>query len=325
MLEAPLVAESGERRAQSGECAARFPQAVELRVDPGERLIPRSLDPGADPVQRRCAGDEGGHGAIVGQEFRAVGVGVKVLVGSKGHELLGADPLAFGKRQRLLVRKEEAVSEAGPDRVAHVAFPEHTPERRFLALVGVLAGVAHGEHAAHADDHAPGPFRERGALGIEEAERLLRPERAEESVEHGELVFAFLDPSRFDLLALVIADVGLSVRYPADLQTLGDSDLTILCAPLDLLAQHPSKGHAGSGVHRVHEAGGCKVAVGLGVELRVGVRHRTRECEGRHEGDALAYARREFGTVKLVELLASATHFYFIAPPTTNTGQNEAT
>ena len=92
VLEAPLVAERGERRAQAGERAARLPQAVELRVDPGERLVPRPLDPAANPVQRRGAGHEGGHGAIVAQELRAVGVGVEVLVRSEGHELLGVDP-----------------------------------------------------------------------------------------------------------------------------------------------------------------------------------------------------------------------------------------
>ena len=72
-----------------------------------------------------------------------------------------------------------------------------------------------------ADDHAPGLLRERGALGIEEAERLRRPERAEEGVQERELVLALLDPGRLDLLVLVIADVGLAVRRPVDLQTLG--------------------------------------------------------------------------------------------------------
>ena len=166
VLETPLVAERGERRAQAGERAARLPQTVELRVDPGERLVPRSLDPAADPVQRRGAGHEGGHGAIVGQQLRAVGVGVEVLVRGEGHELLGVDLLALGERQRLLVGKEEAVREAGPDRVAHVAFPEHAAQARVVFLVGVLSGLAHGEHPAHADDHAPGLLRERGALGI---------------------------------------------------------------------------------------------------------------------------------------------------------------
>ena len=217
VLEAPLVAERGERRAQAGDRAARLPQAVELRVDPGERLVPRSLDPPADPVQRRGAGHERGHGAIVGQELRAVGVGVEVLVRSENHELLGVDSLALCERQCLLVGKEEAVRKAGPDRVAQVALPEHAAQGRVVLLVGVLGGLAHGAHPAHADDYAPRLLRERGALGIEEAERLRRPERAEEGVEQRELVLALLDPVRLDLLAAAAANVGLAVRLPADL------------------------------------------------------------------------------------------------------------
>ena len=255
MLEAPLVAERRKRRAEAGERTARPPQAVELRIDPGEHLNPRSLDPAAHPVQRRGAGHEGGHGAIVGQELRAVGVGVEVLVRGEGHELLGVDPLAFGERQRFLVGKEEAVREAGPDRMAHVALPEHAPKRRVLDLVCVFGGLADGEHPAHADDHAPGLLGERGALGIEKAERLLWPERAEEGVEQSELVLALLDPGRLDLLSAAAADVGLAVWHPADLQALGDPDLAVLCVPLDLLAKHPAERNAGSRVGRLHKAG----------------------------------------------------------------------
>ena len=208
--------------------------------------------------------------------------------------------------------------------MAYVALPEHAAERRVLDLVFVLGGFAHGKHAAHAHDHAPGLLRERGALGIEEAERLLRPERAEEGVEQGELVFAFLDPGRLDLLALVIADVGLTVRYPADLQTLGDPDLAILRAPLDILAQHPSEGHAGSRVLRLRESGGLEVAVSLGVELLVRVRHRPRERERRHERDALAHAGWQVGAVEIVEPLTRATHLHVIAPAFADARKNEA-
>ena len=324
VLEAPLVAERGERRAQAGERAARLPQPVELRVDPGERLIPRSLDPAADPVQRRGAGHEGGHGAIVGQELRAVGVGVEVLVRGESHELLRVDSLALGERQRLLVGKEEAVREAGPDRVAHVALPEHAAQGRVVLLVGVLGGLAHGEHPAHADDHAPGLLRERGALGIEEAERLRRPERAEEGVEQRELVLALLDPVRLDLLAAAAADVGLAVWHPTDLQALGDPDLAVLRVPLDLLAKHPAERNAGSGVRRLHVASGREVAVGLDVELRVRVRHRPREREGRHERDALAHTGREIGAVELVEAPAGATRLHIVSPTLADAGQDEA-
>ena len=325
VLEAPLVAECRKRRSQAGKRTTRLPKPVELRVDPGERLVPRPPDPAADPVQRRRAGHEGGHGTIVGQELRAVRVGVEVLVRSEGHELLGVDRLALGEGQGLLVGKEETVRGAGPYRVAHVVLPEHAAQGRALDLVCVLGGFPHGKHAAHADDHAPGLLGERGALGIEEAERLLRPERAEEGVEQRELVLALLDPSCLDLLALVIADVGLAVRHPADLQTLGDPDLTILRAPLDLLAQHPSVGDACRGVRRLHEAGGCEVAVGVGVELHVRVRHCPREREGRHERDALAHTGREIGAVQLVEPLAGATRFYFVAAALADARQDEAT
>ena len=58
-----------------------------------------------------------------------------MLVRSEGHELLGVDPLAFCESQRLLVGKEEAVREAGSNRVAHVALPEHASERPLLAFV----------------------------------------------------------------------------------------------------------------------------------------------------------------------------------------------
>ena len=208
--------------------------------------------------------------------------------------------------------------------MAHVAFPEHAAQARVVLLVGVLSGLAHGEHPAHADDHAPGLLRERGALGIEKAERLFRPDRAEEGVQERELVLALLDPGRLDLLVLVIADVRLTVRRPADLQTLSDPDLAILRAPLDLLAQHPSEGHARSGVRRLHEAGGCEVAVGLGVELRVRVRHRPREREGCHERDALAHTGREIGAVELVEPLTGATRLHVVAPALADAGQDEA-
>ena len=105
-----------------------------------------------------------------------VGVGVELLIRSEGHERLEVDPLAFGQRQCLLVGKEEAVREAGSDRVAHVALPRaRTGAGGVLNFVCVLGGVAHGEHAAHADDHASGLLGKGGALGIEEAERFLWP------------------------------------------------------------------------------------------------------------------------------------------------------
>ena len=208
--------------------------------------------------------------------------------------------------------------------MVHVALPEHAAQGRVVLLVGVLGGLAHGEHPAHADDHAPGLLRERGALGIEEAERLRRPERAEEGVEQRELVLALLDPVRLDLLAAAAADVGLAVWHPTDLQALGDPDLAILRVPLDLFAKHPAERNAGSGVRRLHEAGGREVAVGLGVELRVRVRHRPREREGRHERDALAHTGREIGAVELVESSAGATRFYFVAPALPDAGQDEA-
>ena len=75
----------------------------------------------------------------------------------------------------------------------------------------------------------------------------------------------------------------------------------------------------------MHETGGCEVAVGLGVELRVRVGHRPRECEGRHERDALAHARRQVGAVEIVEALPCTTHLYFVSSPLADAGQDEAT
>ena len=194
-----------------------------------------------------------------------------------------------------------------------------------FSLYCVLCGLAHGNHPAHADDHAPGLLRERGALGIEEAERLRRPERAEEGVEQRELVLALLDPVRLDLLAgCVLADVGLAVWHPADLQALGDPDLAVLRVPFDLLAKHPAERNAGSGVRRLNEAGGREVAVGPGVELHVRVRHRPREREGGHERDALAHAGRQVGSVDLVEPLTRATRLHVVAPAFADAGKNEA-
>ena len=105
-----------------------------------------------------------------------------MLVRGEGHELLGVDAFAFGERQRLLVWKEEAVRETGSDGVAYVALPEHAAERWVLELTCVLSDLAYREHAANADDHASRLLGERSAFGIEEAERLLRSERAEEGV-----------------------------------------------------------------------------------------------------------------------------------------------
>ena len=105
-----------------------------------------------------------------------------MLVRGEGHELRGVDAVAFGERQRLLVWEEEAVREARSDRVAYVALPERAAERWILELTCVLSDLAYGEHAANADDHASRLLRERSALGIEEAERFLWPERAEEGV-----------------------------------------------------------------------------------------------------------------------------------------------
>ena len=46
-------------------------------------------------MQRRGAGHERRHGTIVCQEFRAIGIRVKVLVRSKGHEFFGINPVAL--------------------------------------------------------------------------------------------------------------------------------------------------------------------------------------------------------------------------------------
>ena len=223
-----------------------------------------------------------------------------MFVWSKGHELLGVDPLPVGKGQCLLVRKEEAISEAWPDGMAYVALPKHAPQPPFFAPGGILCRAAHGQNTAHADDHPSGLFRQRGSFRVEEAERLLWPESAEKGVEQSKLVLTLLHPIRLHLLALVIADVGLSVRHPADLQSLGNPDLTILRVPLDLLTQHPSEGYAGSGVGRLDELGRSKVAVSLGVESRVRVRHGTRDLEGGHERHSLAHTGWYVGPVELV-------------------------
>ena len=66
------------------------------------------------------------------------------------------------------------------------------------------------------------------------------------------------------------------------------------------------------------------MTVSLGVELRVRVRHCPRECEGRHERNALAHTGREIGTVELVEPLTRAMRLHVIAPPLADAGQDEA-
>ena len=87
VLEPPLVAESRERRAEARKRSPRLPEPVELGIDPGERLVPRAFNPPSDPMQRRSTGHQGSDGAVVRQEFRAVGVSTEVLVRGEGDKL----------------------------------------------------------------------------------------------------------------------------------------------------------------------------------------------------------------------------------------------
>ena len=103
------------------------------------------------------------------------------------------------------------------------------------------------------------------------------------------------------LLAPAIPDVGFTIRVPTDPQAFGEPDLAIPCVPLDLLPQHPSEGHAGSGVRRLYEAGGLEVTMRLGEDLRVGVRHGPCESEGGHERNTLAYTGRQDAVSEFVE------------------------
>jgi len=194
----------------------------------------------------------------------------------------------------------------------------------FLRRAGVLRGFADREHPTDADDDAPRLLRERRALGVEEAERLLRPQRTEERVEHSKLVLAFLDPRGLDLLAAPFADVRLAVGHPAELQALCDPDIAVPRASLDVFAQHPAKRHASRRVLRPDEARRREVPVRLRVDIRVRVRHRSREREGRHERHPFPNAGREVTGVELVEALPGATDLDLVAAALADAREDEA-
>jgi hypothetical protein len=247
-----------------------------------------------------------------------------VLVRREGDELLGVDTLAVGQHERLVVRKQEAIGEARPYRVANVALPEHATERRVLPTVRVLGRLADREDSAHADNDTPRLLRERRALRVAETQRLLRAQRAEEGVKQHELVVAFLYPVGIHPLAAPIADVGLPVGHPAELQSLREADLALLGVALHLLPQHPPEWDASRRVGRLHEARGHEVPVRLRVDLDVGVSHRAAKLERRHERHPLADAGRSIPRVQLVEPLSSAACLRLVVLALPDARQDEA-
>ena len=219
----------------------------------------------------------------------------------------------FGQRQHILIREEKAVREVRSHRVTNIALPKRTPKRRVVRFVGVLRRFADREHPANPDDHPPRLLREGSPLAVEEAKGLFRTERTEESIEHRQLVLAFLDPGGFDFVPSSIADVRLAIRSPAQSQTFCDPDVVVLHVPLNLLTQHPAVRYACRGVRGLKEACRPEVPVGLRVDLRVRVRYRAGYQEGCHEGRALPNTRRKVSGGDLVHTLPGATCLNFVA------------
>ena len=63
-----------------------------------------------------------------------------------------------------------------------------------VPVVHVLDVRIHLEDPTYADDDPPPVVNERGLLGIEEDEGLLRCDSTEEGIEHGKLISTLLHP-----------------------------------------------------------------------------------------------------------------------------------
>ena len=277
MLKTPLVAKGRKCGSESGESASRFPQPIELGVDPAQRSFPRPLDPLPDTAERSRTGHERTDRAVMGQQFRSIGKRIEVLVRGKGYKLLRVDPAPLcSKFKHLLVRKQESVHKPGSDRVADVALPQDAAKRRVLHAEGVLRFFAHREHTTHPNYHAPRLLRKRRALGVEETERLIAAQRAEEGIEERQLVIPLLYPIGFDFLAALIVDFWFTIRHPSKLHVFCKSYVSPFWVSFDFFSEHPSEWHTGSCVLWLHEVGLFEVPVGGLIGFNIWMRHRPR-------------------------------------------------
>ncbi len=209
--------------------------------------------------------------------------------------------------------------------MADVALPQRAAQRWGLILVRVFGGGPDRQHPSDADDHAARLFRQRRALGIKEAQRLVRTQCPKEGIEHHELVVALLHPCGVDFLALSVVDHRFAFRHPPELQRLRQTRHLLLGIALHVFAQHPTERHASGGVGPVHEARRRDVAVRFRIELGIGMRHRARQLERRHERHTLADAGRQVFDRNLVQRLSCAAQFDSVALALADAREDQAT
>ncbi len=153
------------------------------------------------------------------QVLRPVGERVELVVGRERNALLHCNA-GVGTRggDYVVVGHQEPVRAAGAQAVPNAPFPQDALEvaRR---VVGVFSVLAYALHARRADDHTASAFGERSLLRVEEAEGGSGLQRAEERVQHDELVGLVLDPAGLE------GEVGFAFRLVAQAQRRRLSDL----------------------------------------------------------------------------------------------------
>ena len=292
-----LQSEGGQRGAQPRVHAPRFPKAAEFPVDPVELARDREARVLRSRLQGLRDAEQRSDRAVVGQVFGTEGVGAEVVVRREGDARFHRQPgIAFGGRQDLGVRHQEAVRLVRPDGVAHVALPQRALQRSG-PVVGVVRRRADPFHPADAEDHPPRVVRQRRPLGVEETEGPLRLQGAEEGVEHDELVAAVLHPTAVE------QQRRLARGIVAELERFGLADRTLLAVAFHLLAEHPAERDAGRGVGIETQPRFAEVAVGVGVAQLVRVVLQQREIAVGHEPGALVHAGRQIRDPEFFERL----------------------
>ena len=236
----PLHPEGVERRAQTGAGPPHRPELPKPIVDPGKLSGPASVDRPLGCFERVLAGNQRCDRGIVGHVFGPEGELVPGLVGNEGGEFGRIQGAVYGDRlQHLVVGQEEPVLEAWPDRVLHHPLPKQGGE---IAGVGILVGelAADVGHPPDPDQDPAGVFAEGNPLRIEEAERAVDLDLAEESVQHRALVEPVLDPLRIE-----------SHEPPRPhLEPVVEVDVVNLRKLQRFLSQHPPEGHAPGRIRR---------------------------------------------------------------------------
>jgi hypothetical protein len=276
-------------RERSAEPRVRSPQLPQLRhagINPAQSLVDRRRigQHLARGFQRHAALKHGGDGAVLADVLANIRELHRPVYRRECQALAPVDLCALLLRlSQLGIGHQEAVATVV---MANRMPDDHIPHVRRvrvgrLALPLVLQRFAHRRSTPHAHNDTPRVVGERRLLGVEETERNLGLDGAEEAVEQRPLIAAVLHPAGlYQPLRLRRLARGVVVQAPAFSQLVG------------VLTPHPLEGDAGCGERRLLQRRYLQVAMRLTAAVLVGVGQGAPQREGCHEGGALLHARR---------------------------------